>query len=472
MKTVSREGTQARGAWTGLLCSLFLSLGACAPGAGLYALPAGGGGTPALSDDLGFRDLPAAVNQSVRYYRRVRPEKVFRYGELEYTAREMEASARLFLDIVENLEGEERRRSMREKFHFFESRNDSGAAFFTGYYEPLLQGSLEWSEKYRAPLYAVPADLLTIDLSPWIETGLLPEDLENKKLRGRASGRGVVPYDDREQIYYGESLEKRAEVLAWVTDHVELAFLQIQGSGVIRLEDGSSLRVNYADQNGHPYRAIGRLLLDSIPREEMSLQRIRGYLRSHPDEIREILNYNPSYTFFRLVEEGPLGNIEVPLTPGRSVAMDHRLVPRGGLVYFETSYPPGSLPGIAEAVPFGRFGVVQDTGGAIRGHGRVDVFWGSGREAEMIAGPMKEEGRVFLLAARKEYLTESLAAPSEETPHESFEAASGRKASCPGTVEPDTAGKGGDGKEKAEKGASEAGPFSLFFAVLSFLRGA
>jgi membrane-bound lytic murein transglycosylase A len=472
MKGVARKGMQAGGAWKGLLCCFLLSLGACAPGAGLYTLPAGGGGTPSLSDDLGFRDLPAAVHQSVSYYRRVRPEKVFRYGELEYTAREMEASARLFLDIVENLEGEARRRSLREKFHFFESRNDSGAAFFTGYYEPLLEGSLKWSEKYPAPLYAVPADLLTIDLTPWIETGLLPEDLENKKLRGRAGGRGVVPYDDREQIYYGASLEERAEVLAWVEDHVELAFLQIQGSGLIRLEDGSRLRVNYADQNGHPYRAIGRLLLDSIPREEMSLQRIRDYLRRHPGEVREILNYNPSYTFFRLVEEGPLGNIEVPLTPGRSVAMDHRLVPGGGLVYFETSYPPGSFPGIAGAVPFSRFGVVQDTGGAIRGHGRVDVFWGSGKEAEMIAGPMKEKGRVFLLAARKEYLAESLAADSEEALHELFEASSRREASHPGTIERNAAGKGGDGKEKEEKGTAEAGLLSLFHALFAFLRGA
>lgn len=471
-KTVPRKGIRPGGAWWGFLFCLLFSLGACAPGAGLYALPFRGVETPALRDDLGFRDLPAAVNQSVRYYRRVPPGKIFRYGELEYTAREMEASARLFLDIVENLEGEERRRSIREKFHFFESRNDSGGAFFTGYYEPLLDGSLERSEKYRAPLYAVPPDLLTIDLTPWIETGLLPKDLENRKLRGRASGKGVVPYDEREEIYYGASLEGRAEVLAWVPDHVDLAFLQIQGSGVISLEDGSRLRVNYADQNGHPYRAIGRLLLDSIPREEMSLQRIRDYLRSHPEEVRDILNYNPSYTFFRLVEEGPLGNIEVPLTPGRSVAMDYRLVPGGGLVYFETSYPPGSLPGVAGAVPFSRFGVVQDTGGAIRGHGRVDVFWGSGAEAEVIAGPMKEEGRVFLLAARKEYLGESLAASSEEALQEFPEAVPGGRDSRPGTVEPDAPGKGGNGKEEEEKGTAQAGLRSLLLALFGLFRGA
>ena len=189
----------------------------------------------------------------------------------------------------------------------------------------------------------------------------------------------------------------------YLPNQIELAFLQIQGSGLIRLGDGTLMRVNYADQNGHPYRAIGRVLLDRIPREEMSLQKIRDYLYRHPEEERDILAYNPSYTFFRTVDEGPLGSIEVPLTAGRSLAMDHRLLPRGGLVFIEASYPAESLKE-GEAARFSRLGVVQDTGGAIRGHGRADIFWGSGEEAERIAGPMKEKGRIFLLVARKEYL--------------------------------------------------------------------
>ncbi len=391
-------------------------LGACAPRPGLYPLPDFGLTAMPVGDDLDFDGLAPAVLQSIGYFRRAGDAASFSYGDLTYTAREMEASARLFLDIVEGFEGAARDRAIREKFLFFESRNKKGGAFFTGYYEPILAGGRERSREFTAPLYGVPKDLLRVDLEPYIEAGLLPVDLENRVLRGKVAAGRVVPYDRREEIFYEDSLEGRAVVLAWVSDHTELSFLQIQGSGMIRLGDGSLLRVNYADQNGLPYRAVGRVLLDRIPREEMSLQRIRDYLLGHPEEVRDILNYNPSYTFFRLVEEGPLGFIEVPLTPGRSVAMDHRITPRGGLVYFETSFPSGTVPGDAGPVPFARFGVVQDTGGAIRGYGRADIFWGSGDEAETIAGPMKQEGRIFLLVARKEHL------PLENVPDQPLEA--------------------------------------------------
>ncbi len=376
---------------------------ACAPRSGLFPLQGSQVGARPLGDDLDDRSLKEAVRRSARYFTRV-PDATFRYGDLSYSGAEMEASMGLFLDILERQRGEERIRSIKEKFLFFESRNSRGEAFFTGYYEPVIPGSLGSSDDFAVPLYAVPGDLLTIDLGPFAEMGLLPGDLENGVLKGKLEGARVVPYDGREQITYDSSLEGRAEVLLYLRDRIELSFLQIQGSGLILLGDGTAVRVNYADQNGHPYRAIGRALLDRIPREEMSLQRIREYLYAHPAEVKDILSYNPSYVFFRTVEEGPLGNIEVPLTPGRSVAMDTRAAPRGGLVYFETRYPRESMAGRDEARPISRFGVVQDTGGAIRGHGRVDVFWGSGEEAERIAGPMKEPGRVWLLVARKEYL--------------------------------------------------------------------
>jgi membrane-bound lytic murein transglycosylase A len=375
----------------------------CAPGAGVYRLDDRQVHARPLSDDRDFRGLAEAVRGSLRYYGRLPDTVAFQYGSLTYTAREMEASMVLFLEIIEEGRGEERLDKLREKFLFFESRNDEGKAFFTGYYEPVLPGSLSPSREYSTPLYAVPADLVVIDLDPYVNLGLLPADLENRRLRGKLEGKKVVPFDDRSQISWESSLEGRAEPLVYLANQVELAFLQIQGSGMIRLEDGSLMRVNYADQNGHPYRAIGRVLLDRIPREEMSLQKIKEYLYRHPEEERDILDYNPSYTFFRPVDEGPLGSIEVPLTAGRSMAMDHRLLPRGGLVFIETSYSPESLEA-GGAARFSRFGVVQDTGGAIRGHGRADIFWGSGEEAERIAGPMKEEGRIFLLVARKEYL--------------------------------------------------------------------
>lgn len=385
------------------LIALFL-LGGCAPKAGLFPLDSRRVGTLALEDEKSFEDLAEAVGESIRYYRRLPGTATFRYGDEVYTPREMEASMRLFLEIVGGLSGKDRLEAIRERFLFFESRNDSGRAFFTGYYEPVLPGSLAPSPRFSFPLYAVPGDLVKIDLAPYIEGGLLPEDLENRVLRGKVLDRSVVPFDDRDSIAYGGSLAGRADILAYVANHIELAFLQIQGSGLLRLEDGTQLRLNYADQNGHPYRPIGRVLLDVIPREKMSLQRIRDYLYEHPGEVRKIMEYNPSYTFFRLVDEGPLGNLGVPLTPGRSIAMDHRLLLGGGLVYFTTSYPPEAMEGEGAGLPFSRFAVVQDTGGAIRGHGRADIFWGSGGEAERIAGPMKEMGKIFLLVARKEFL--------------------------------------------------------------------
>lgn len=393
-----------RGAASAAAAILLLGLAGCAHRSGLYPLDAADVRSHPFSDEDEFRGAAAAVRQSLEYYRRLPADAVFHYRDLVYTRAEMESSMYLFLDIVEGVGSDaDRIALLREKFDFFESRNEKGAAFFTGYYEPVIDGSRTRGAAFSAPVYAVPDDLVTIDLTAFSASGLLPDDLENEKLRGKLAGRTVVPYDDRVEITSRDSLAGRASVLVYLPNQIELSFLQIQGSGVVKLEDGSLLRLNYAGQNGHPYRALGRFLLDRIPLEEMSLQSIKAYLYAHPDEARAILDLNPSYTFFRLTDAGPLGLIEVPLTAGRSVAMDARLFPRGGLVYFETSYPASSRPASGSA-PFSRFGVMQDTGGAIRGHGRADIFWGRGDKAEMIAGPMRETGRMYLLVARKEEL--------------------------------------------------------------------
>jgi len=385
---------------------LFLLTGCAAPRLQIGLLPVPPGqlrGRP-LVDDSDFTGLAPALRQSIGYYGRLPESATFTYGDLVYTAREMITSTALFLKIVEETAGEARDAAIREKFLFFESRNERGAGFFTGYFEPVLPGSLVRSERFPTPLYAVPADLITLDLASYVDSDLLPAELRVKSLRGKLQGRKLVPYDDRDRISFQGALAGRAEPLGWVADEVELFFLQIQGSGLIRLEDGSLLRVNYADQNGHPYRAIGKLLRDRIPPEQMSLQALKAWLREHPERVREVLDYNPSYTFFRRVEDGPLGNIQVPLTAGRSLAMDARLVPKGGIAWIETTLPAAATPGAPAPVPVRRFGVVQDTGGAIAGHGRVDIFWGTGAAAEVIAGPFKQEGRIFLLVARREFL--------------------------------------------------------------------
>ncbi len=339
--------------------------------------------------------LQRALGHSIEYYERLPTDQRFQYGSFGYSPEEMIASHQHFLRILD-LPEVERLEKLQQDFLWFESLNEKNQAFFTGYYEPLLKGSLNESEKFPVPLYGVPSDLVTVNLRNF------NEKYGNGILRGKIVDQKFVKYDDRDEISYQNSLQGRATPLAWVNNDIELFFLQIQGSGVIELPNEVLYRVNYADQNGHPYRAIGKILLGEIPREKMSLKALKEYLYDHPERVQEILNYNPSYTFFRHIPgDGPLGNIEVPLTPERSIAMDHRLVPKGGLVFYETNLPSEISP--SEEI-LQRFAVVQDTGGAIRGHGRADIFWGRGTPAEKIAGPMKENGRIFLLVARKEVL--------------------------------------------------------------------
>lgn len=351
----------------------------------------------AWEDDQDYEGMSLAVQESIRYYSRLSPSRRFNYGGTFYSPEEMTVSLTLFLNIIRSFQGEERMKHLREKFLFFESRNIHGDAFFTGYYEPVLDGGHEPTGELRTPVYATPEDLVEADL------GQFREQWKNETIYGRIEGKRFIPYDSREEIMYKESLKDRAEPLAYVNE-IELFFLQIQGSGLIRFPDGSLTRINYASQNGLPYRAIGKFLKDRIPADEMSMQSIKAYLYENPDNVRKILSYNPSYTFFRKVDQGPLGDIEVPLTPGRSIAMDRRSVPRGGLAFIETKIPVFKNKNIMEWKSLKRFVLVQDTGGAIRDHGRVDIFFGNGEDAEMIAGHMKQNGRTFLIVARKEFL--------------------------------------------------------------------
>lgn len=258
----------------------------------------------------------------------------------------------------------------------------------TGYYEPLLRGSRKPSKRYRYPLYAVPDDLLVIDL------GELYPELKGMRLRGRLEGRRVVPYYDREQIENGKAAVHGREI-AWVDDAIDLFFLQIQGSGRIRLDNGETLRVGYADQNGYPYRSIGRWLVErgELPLEKASMQGIKAWARQNPDQLAGLLNHNASYVFFRELPPdlpGPPGALGVPLTAQRSVAVDPRFVPLGAPVFLATTWPNSSRP-------LNRLMLAQDTGGAIRGAVRADFFWGFGEEAAREAGRMKQPLRMWVL---------------------------------------------------------------------------
>ncbi len=266
--------------------------------------------------------------------------------------------------------------------------NGYDEGLITGYYEPLLRGSRAADRRYRYPVYGVPDDLLVIDL-----TELYPE-LRGKRLRGRVEGRRVVPYYDRSQIESGSGALAGRE-LVWVDDPIELFFLQIQGSGRVVLETGEILRLGYADHNGHPYRSIGRQLVDQgdLPLERASMQGIKAWARRNPARVRELLDHNASYVFFRELPSdlrGPIGALGVPLTARRSIAVDRRVVPLGAPVYISTTFPLTDQP-------LNRLMLAQDTGGAIRGAVRADFFWGFGEDAAREAGRMKQTLRMWVL---------------------------------------------------------------------------
>ncbi|MDX1296365.1 MAG: MltA domain-containing protein, partial [Sulfurimonadaceae bacterium] len=260
------------------------------------------------------------------------------------------------------------------------------SGLMTGYYEPLLHGSLEKSERFRYPVYGQPEDLLEIDL-----VSIFPE-LKGKRVRGKLVGNKVVPYEAR-----GEMDETKAPVLCWVDDKVSLFFLEVQGSGRIALDNGETLFVGYRNQNGHRYRSIGKYLIDQgeIEREKVSLQSIRRWLDENPDRIDEVLNHNPSLVFFQNRPHAASGAMGLELTPGRSVAVDKRYIPLGSMLYVKADDP-------LEGTPLDRVVFAQDTGGAIKGELRADFFWGFGKEAEAKAGRMKADTEFWILLPKAE----------------------------------------------------------------------
>jgi membrane-bound lytic murein transglycosylase A len=276
------------------------------------------------------------------------------------------------------------------------SSQSGDTGLVTGYYEPVIDGSRTPSEQHRYPIFGVPDDLVVVDLP---ETRQL-------RLRGRLEGRRLVPYYSRGEI--DARADFRAPVIAWSADPVELFFLQIQGSGQVRLENGERIRVGYADQNGHPYRSLGRHLVErgELVLEDASMQGIKAWAAANPQKLQEALHQNPSYVFFRELPatDGPIGALGVPLHAERSLAVDRRFVPLGAPVYLATTFP------LSEE-PLERLMAAQDTGGAIRGVVRADFFWGTGPQAGAQAGRMRQQGRMWLLLPIGEPLPSGPASP-------------------------------------------------------------
>ncbi len=282
-----------------------------------------------------------------------------------------------------------------QHFNVYNATNQDGteSGLITGYYEPVLKGSRNKSAQYAYPLYRQPNDLVTVEL------GDTYPELKYKRVRGKLlvdkEGRNkLVPYATRAEIE-ATSSPLAGNELVWINDIIDVFFLQVQGSGLVKLDDGSEVHVGYADQNGHAYHSIGRLLIErgELSADQASMQGIKNWARNNLDKLRDLLNSNPSYVFFRELPAGlpgPLGALGVPIAAERSVAIDPKYVPLGAPIFLSTTQPNSQIP-------LKRLMVAQDTGGAIKGGVRADFFWGAGNEAGAKAGAMKQQGKIWVL---------------------------------------------------------------------------
>ena len=352
---------------------------------------------PKFHDDMDFSSLAQAIRSNLEYLYRLDPQYTFHYGPHKYTCLQVRESQEAFLELIsKNPNSEDLNEKIRSHFWVYKAagRVGNNKVLFTGYYEPVYEGKLLPDETFKYPIYQKPDDLIRIDLS------LFREEYAGKSIVARIQGKEVLPYFSRKQIEADKALADRELEIAWLKDPLDVAFLHIQGSGRLKLPDDSTISVGYQASNGQPYKSIGRYLLDKglLSREEISMQSIRQYLTEHPEILEEVLNHNPSYVFFRLIENGPFGNIDVALTPGRSIALDSRIFPKGALGFISTEKPViDSSDKIIDWTRFSRFVLNQDTGGAIKGAGRADIFWGSHPHAELAAGHMKHEGQLYIL---------------------------------------------------------------------------
>ena len=318
--------------------------------------------------------LREAIVTNLSYLQRIDPDTEFDYGGKIVRAKEVAKTQRTLLQIIETAESNEMVELLMDyMFEWYKAAgvDGRGNVVFTGYYVPEVEGSLYPSEKYRYPLYSPPDDL--------------------KK---------DVPYYARNVIDGDRALEDKGLEIAWLADPVEAYFLHIQGSGTIRLPDGSTIGVHYAGNNGHSYTSIGKFMIERglIKPGEGNLMGLKRYLSGHKDQMYEILYQNPRYIFFKLDNEGAKGSIHVLLTPGHSIATDPTIFPRGGLSFIKTTAPVVDQSGkVLKWEPVKRFVLNQDEGGAIKGPGRVDLFWGAGFDAGLTAGSMKERGELYFI---------------------------------------------------------------------------
>jgi len=354
---------------------------------------------PDFADDLHYASLKEAVNKNLDYLRNQDPLKKIYFADREYPISTLIRSQELFLKLLSGQPStEELNQRIREYFTVYQATGTRGInlrrkMLVTGYYQPVFEGSLQKKEPFIYPLYTIPPDLVE-RISP-----------EGQRVIGRMDGANLLPYWTREEI---ETMDKAAgSEIVWLSDPFDVFALHVQGSGLIRLRDGSLRGIHYAAKNGRQYKSIGRYMVETgrIRLEDSGMKTIRKYLADHPDERDEILHHNPSFIFFKWSDTmGALGSLGEELTPGRSIAVDQQCFPPGSLGFLFSRIPVVTDDRITTWKNLQRFMVVQDTGSAIRGPGRVDVFLGSGPEAGVAAGEMKEYGNLYFFLPKENSL--------------------------------------------------------------------
>lgn len=354
---------------------------------------------PPIADDLPLGPLFSAIENQIKFLEK-NSQRDFRFGNRVIPKDEYLNGLRRFLDLGRNLTTEIFFQKISEEFEFLEVYgNDDGwgQIFITSYFEPLIEGSWSKTKRFTQPLYREPRDILNLNLANYG-----PQFSNVRQLRGRLVGKDIYPYYSREEIDQRGALNGKKLVLAWV-DPIDSFFLQIQGSGTVKIGK-KEIFVNYAQKNGHPYFPIGRAVKERIEPEEVTLHTIERYLRSlPPQEMQKILNQNASYVFFKVSNQRAVTKLGVPATPGRTIATDHRYFPKGALAFMSFDKPVFDGPEDttpSKTIGVSRFVLDQDIGGAIKGGGRVDLFWGRGHEAKRYAGVMKNKGTLYYLVPK------------------------------------------------------------------------
>lgn len=357
---------------------------------------------PLFSDSIDPAGLNTAIDKSIEYFKKVPFSREYQYGRDVFSAGHMINSLETFKTFL----GREKdhkalNRFIKDNFLVYEAAgNDDRQVLFTGYFEPSYEGSLVRDDLYPYPVYSIPGDMLEIDLSLFSEKY---KGERNLTARLDSANKKILPYYSREEINLIRDFQERSEPVVWLKSRVDRFFLEIQGSGRIVLENSDILRVHYAGSNGRAYKSIGRYLIDAgeIEKEAMSMQAIRRWLDENPDRVDEVLNHNESFVFFQTEEGGPYGSLGVEVTPLRSVATDSGLFPRGGLCFITSKLPDKDDPEFQENWEDAAFFALnQDTGGAIKGPARCDLFCGNGEYARYTAGHMNQHGKLYFLVLK------------------------------------------------------------------------